>query len=158
MTDDTPLELDRPLYRRWRSAARRPGASADSLAVSAYAERRLDETTAEPVERAFAANPEMFDAVLDARRGLTPEPVSAELIARMQAIVPWPASADVIALRPRSRSGYLGGVLAWGALAASVLVVSLVGFNLGVETQQKIERPSANAPVDLLGETDSPVG
>ena len=143
MSDATPFESDRPLYERWRSSMTGPAVPPpDMLTLAAYLDGRLDEAAAEPVEAALATDPALLEALLELRRPLTPENPSPALIAHAQAVVENGQAPVVVPFRGRAhRAGPIGAWAAWGAVAASLVVVSLVGFDLGIRTEQAISGP-----------------
>ncbi len=151
MMDDPPFEPDRALVARWRDAAPAPEAP-DALTLAAYAEGRLDDTEAEAVEAALAADPELLESLLALRAPVDAETASTALIRSAQAlvraeavVVPFPGRKPVAA-RP------VTAWLAWGAVAASLLLVSVAGFNLGVATGHTADAISAvdESSSDLL--------
>ncbi len=151
MMDDPPFEPDRALVARWRDATTAP-VPPDALTLAAYAEGRLGETEAEAVEAALATDPALLETLLALRAPAETETASATLIHSAQAlvraeavVVPFPARKPVAA-RP------VTAWLAWGAVAASLLLVSVAGFNLGVATGHTADAISAGdeSPSDLL--------
>src|SRR5579859_6247623 len=146
MMDDPPFEPDPSLVARWRAAggvqpveseAAGPAATApDALTLAAYAEGRLDAAEAERVEAALAADPELLDTLLALRLPPATETPSAALIRSAQALVSAPSAADPVVVpfgrRPAREvpPPRLKAWLAWGAVAASLLLVSLAGFDL----------------------------
>jgi anti-sigma factor RsiW len=125
-----------PLWQRWREAT--PASDIvmpDPLLVAAYAEGRLDETEAEPVEAWLADHPAALDDIIAARAaaaGALPEAPddladrAAELVAG-SVVVPFPTR--IIARRRTWRTA-----VAWSGIAASLLATSLVGFAIGNDT------------------------
>jgi hypothetical protein len=119
------------LWRRWRSAAGRGSpVEPDPLLLAAYAENRLGPAEVELVEEWLSAHPAAVEDVLAARRAL--EAAFSEsppaVIARAAALLHH-GEAQVLAFRrplPRWRTA-----AAWGCMAASLVLVSVVGFNLG---------------------------
>jgi plasmid stabilization system protein ParE len=164
MMDDPPFEPDRALFERWRGTAEPmatgPTAPPDALLLAAYAEGRLTGADAERVEAALAADPELLDTLLALR--LPPETAtpSAALIRSAQALVT--AGPVVVPFTRRNTAagrtpGRVNAWLAWGAVAASLLLVSMVGFDLGMRTGHVVGGPGTNAatagddsPNDLL--------
>ena len=135
MSDDAPFEPDRPLFEQWRSQS--AGASIeppDMLTLAAYLEGRLDEAAAEAVEAALAADSALLDMVLELKQPVEPETVPPAVLVRAQALVG--VSSNVVPLRPAARRDRVGPWAAWGAVAASLVLVSTVGFNLGISTEQ----------------------
>jgi anti-sigma factor RsiW len=122
---------DAALWRRWRSAAG-PDApiEPDSLLLAAYADNRLEQARVDQVEEWLAQHPEALEDILAARRAAqSPLPQSAPAaVARAAALVS-PGGAQVLAFpRPAARWRSLA---AWGCMAASLVMVSVIGFNLG---------------------------
>lgn len=117
------------LWRRWRQAAGTAGAAPDPLLLAAYAEHRLDEAAAEAVEAWLALHPEALEDVLAARGapGAAIEPSPAAL-ARAMALVP---ERDTKVLPFRRKAPKWQVAAAWGSMAASIMAVSLIGFELG---------------------------
>ncbi len=108
----------------------------DEMLLAAWLEGQLDEEEAAPIERALLDNPELLEDLAALRLGARQHPVAdPALVARACALVPagGVASAAVVPfVRPASaKPRPLSVWLSWGAVAASVAVVSLVGFNLG---------------------------
>ena len=135
MSDDAPFEPDRQLFEQWRShsagaAVERP----DMLTLAAYLEGRLDEDAAEAVEAALAADSALLDQVLDLRQPIEPESPPPAVLVRAQALVG--TSSNIVPLRRAARSPRVAPWAAWGAVAASLVLVSMVGFNLGISTEQ----------------------
>jgi len=124
------------LWRHWRTAVTAAGEAApapDPLLLAAYAEHRLGETAAEAVETWLALHPEAITDVLaageaNARPAAIEPPAAAR--ARAMALVPGGDPKVVPRRRPAPIATWrvaVGRV----AVAASLLVVSLVGFALG---------------------------
>jgi anti-sigma factor RsiW len=124
------------LWRRWRQGtpAAANSAAPDSLLLAAWADGRLDEAQAEPVETWLADHPEAMADLLAAQQAALSAPpaiASEALIARAAGLVP-SLPMNVVPLR---RSGVHAplwlSAIKWGGLAASLVVTSLVGFALG---------------------------
>lgn len=165
MMEDPPFEPDKALAARWRAAAAAASASEipDALTLAAYAEGRLDETEAEAVEAALAADPELLDTLLALRTLPEPEAASAELIRAAQALVR--AEPVVVPFHSRKPAPMrpVRAWLAWGAVAASLLLVSVAGFDLGMATSHTLSAPNAGdvSPselLDLSGLTSDDIG
>jgi hypothetical protein len=153
MMDDPPFERDRALFAQWRAAAAEPMASApDALLLAAYAEGRLTEAEAAPVEAALAADPALLDTLLALRQPAEPAQPSTMSIQAAQALVAGQSDPVVVPFRRRAAGlGRFSGGLAWAAVAASLLLVSMVGFDLGVRTEHVVNATaSADSPSDLL--------
>ena len=145
------------LWRRWRSAAagRMAVAEPDTLTLAAWAEGRLSEREAEATEEWLAQHPEIWSDLAAARQGPQTVPAPAAVIARASALVE--GGAEVLPFRrPAPRSGSWRVAVAWAGMAASLLVTSLVGFNLGIDTYRSIAVDMrADGVQDLL---DPPIG
>jgi anti-sigma factor RsiW len=134
----------RELWRRWIDLAG-TGASEepDEMALAAYAEGRLDLAAAEAVEAYLAAHPEVAEDVAAARglAGAALPARGAELaaaIARASALVP--GSGDRViafaAIRPAAPRWRFAAQ--WTALAASLAMVSYLGFALGSDASSNL--------------------
>jgi anti-sigma factor RsiW len=149
------------LWRRWRSAdALSPASKADldPLLLAAYAEDRLAADTAEAVEEWLAANPEAASDVLAARRAAREAvPAAPEaVVARASALVPG-HSAQILPFRRATPQMPTWRVATrWGAVAASVLVVGLVGFAFGTDTYLNLAGTASPTIVQDLA--DPPIG
>lgn len=158
MSEEADFERDRSLFDLWRAHAR-PVVRPDPMLLAAYAEGRLDEADAAAVEAALAGDPALLDDVLEARRSVAASPATKAVVSRAQAIRPGPSGRVVELLPRRPRSARLvAGLIAWGAVAASVLLVSFVGFHLGVQTQRAFDAPAGSTAVDLLGSGEGVIG
>jgi hypothetical protein len=168
MNDDAPFQFDRTLYERWRSHESAPAespAALDPMLFAAYLEGRLDEADAVALEQLFAADPEALDDLLDSgAHPVAPEIPSADFILRAQALVP--AAADVRPeaavlpftprLTPRPR---VAAWAAWGAVAASLVLISLVGFNLGMQTERNFnDSTGIGTSIDILDQSSGVLG
>lgn len=130
---------DAALWRRFRASESQNDNTVKGLAdefdpslLAAYAEGRLDEKSAEPVEAWLARHPEALADIAVARaKGLTAEACPA-LVARLMNLVSPAASACVVPFR-RPATAPSNWRIAVGrfAIAASLLVTGLVGFALG---------------------------
>jgi hypothetical protein len=122
------------LWRRWRSAAAPgPAADPDPLLLAAYVENRLGAADLDTVEEWLAADPALLEDSLAARRAAQaalPE-ASPAIIARASALVRSSEVGVVAFRRPVQR---WRAMAAWGGMAASLVVTSLVGFTLGTST------------------------
>src|SRR5690349_7624913 len=149
------------LWRRWRSAAagQMPQPlEPDALTLAAWAEDRLSEAEAEATEDWLAAHPEFWPDLAAARQaaqaGYTPG--AEKVVARASALVA--GGGQVLPFRrpvaPSPRSCRVA--VAWAGMAASLVVTSLVGFNLGMDTYNGI---AATAHVDRVQDLlDPPIG
>jgi hypothetical protein len=147
MIDDPPFEPDRALFTRWRTA--RSGAAPaapDALALAAYADGRLAGAAAEAVEAALATDPELLDMLLALGQPAPPAIASAALIRSARGLVPSPRRI----ILPEA-AGRVGPWYAWGAVAASLLIVAIGGFGLGMRTAYVVNAViAADSPGDLL--------
>ena len=132
---------ERALWRRWSAigtdaAGEGPGGAApDALTLAAFAEHRLSGPARAAVEAFLAANPEVAEDIAAARQaaGTAAETVDdvalAATIARAAALV---HADNVVPFRPVRRTASPWPAAArWGALAASLAMVSWLGFALG---------------------------
>ena len=162
MTDDAPLPEDRALYEQWRShesIEAGPDAALDPLLLAAYLEGRLDETGAAALDALFAADPSALDDLLDLRNApLVPEIPSAAFIRGAQALVPAPAT--VLPFRPRAATPRrVSPWAAWGAVAASLVLISMVGFDLGMQTERNFDEGTGlGVSIDILDQSAAPLG
>lgn len=116
------------LWQRWRRAADSAGAAPDPLLLAAYAEHRLDEAAAEAVEAWLALHPEALEDVVAARAvpaAIEPSPAA---LARAIALVS-ERDSKILPFRRKARGWRVAA--AWGSMAASIMAVSLLGFELG---------------------------
>jgi anti-sigma factor RsiW len=120
-------------WRRWRAEAL-PVPPVDDLSLAAYAEGRLDEEAATAVEAWLADHPEVLEDVIAARatEAATGAAVPETLILRAIELVA-PAGADILPFRPARATPQRTWrqAIAWTGIAASLLVTSLGGFELG---------------------------
>jgi anti-sigma factor RsiW len=125
---------DAALWRRWRASGLQPG-EPDALTLAAYAEGRLPSEEAEAVEDWLAAQAQLAEDVLAARRvrdAALPE-ASDAVLARAMALAG--DGAVVLAFRrPAARPHRWRSAAGWSAIAASLLVASLAGFAMGHDT------------------------
>ena len=132
---------DRTLWRRWRASEMTETRAPDALALAAYAEGRLGEAEAGPVEAWLAAHPEVL-ADIQTARALAPLPSDEAYeaaVARACALVAGddaPAASNVVPLRRVARSWR--DALAWSSVAASLVAASLVGFSMGSDASQSL--------------------
>jgi len=116
------------LWRRWRQAAEGAAEAPDPMLLAAWAEHRLDEAAAEAVEAWLAFHPEVLeDLIVPGGTLATVEPTAAAL-ARAAALAA-ERNAKIVPLRREAAMWRVAA--AWGSMAASLLAVSLVGFELG---------------------------
>ncbi|MDB5361452.1 MAG: hypothetical protein JWO51_2749 [Rhodospirillales bacterium] len=156
MNDDAPFQPDRTLYERWRShesGSADPTAELDPMILAAYLEGRLSEDDAAPLERLLAADPAALDDLL-ACDPVTPEISSAAFVARAQALV---AGTTVVPFAPRAAAPrrIVTAWAAWGAVAASLVLISLVGFSLGMQTERNFNRSTGvGTSIDILDQSN----
>jgi len=155
MMDDPPFEPDRALFARShaaRDAAAPVPALPDALTLAAYAEGRLDDAAAEAVEAALAADPDLLETLLALRAPAEPESASAKLVHSAQALVPAEPVVVPFPARKRVAPRPVKAWLAWGAVAASLLLVSVAGFDVGLATGHNVSATTAgdDSPSDLL--------
>jgi len=116
------------LWRRWRQAAEGTADAPDPMLLAAWAERRLDEAAAEAVEAWLALHPEALEDLLAARNSIAAVEPSAAALARGAALV---AERDPKVIPFRRKASFWRVAATWSSMAASILAVSLVGFELG---------------------------
>jgi hypothetical protein len=141
MTDKGAEAKDRRLWRRWQALGEASRvAQPDALLLAAYAEGRLSEAEAEPVEAWLAAAPEALGDIIAARTTYQrpPRMVFEHVLDKATALVAGHttlAGAEILPFRPRLRPPHLRPqwrtAIAWSSLAASILCASLVGFSMG---------------------------
>jgi anti-sigma factor RsiW len=136
MSDFGGGNQDRELWQRWRGLERSDVPAPDALTLAAYAEGRLSEEEAEPVENWLAANPAALAEVIAARTvPQSPAVASESLIADACALVAG-AEGNVVPLR---RSGApWRNALAWSSVAASLVAASFIGFSMGSDAYQNL--------------------
>ena len=156
MTEPQDRTEDAALWRRWRSAAAPVDAvEPDPLLLAAYVENRLDPAEADLVEEWLVAHPALLEDVLAARRAAQtalPESPPA-VVARATALLHH-GDAQVLAFRRPVRRWREAA--AWGGIAASLVITSVVGFNLGTDVYGSLAgNGSATLSQELL---DPPSG
>lgn len=148
------------LWQRFRSAARRQPeseAEPDPLLLAAYAENRLPPDQAEAVEDWLATHPDAISDLLAARQAdetASPAPSDAILKRAMRLVAA--GDASILPFPGRRSAPRLRVMATWGAMAASILVTSLVGFALGNDTYSYLT--SAPAPAVSQDLLDPPTG
>jgi hypothetical protein len=153
MTEPMDRAEENALWRRWRAATvNAAGAAApapDPLLLAAYAEHRLGEAAAEEVEAWLALHPEAIEDVNGAEltnASAVAEQASPAVLARAMALV---AERDpkVVPFRRPARPGQAGWRIAVArvAVAASLLVVSLIGFALGTDAYTSLNGDQQSA-------------
>jgi hypothetical protein len=143
MNDDAPFRPDRTLYERWRSHESLPVEcpELDPVLLAAYLDGSLNEAEAAMLEQRLAADP------------VAPEIPSARFIARAQALV---GTATILpfAPRPAAPRRMVTAWAAWGAVAASLVLISLVGFSLGMQTERNFNGSTGlGISIDILDQS-----
>jgi hypothetical protein len=154
MTDDIPSAEMREFYRRLRAefpiARAVPGESRlDPSELVRWLDGTLDDAESAAIDGAILADPSLLETMLAARRGVSVvETPSAAFVARAQALGARPTSSNiptepVLPFQTPSRSAArgIGSYLAWGAVAASLALVSVTGFNLGLSLGGRFAAP-----------------
>jgi hypothetical protein len=147
------------LWRRWRSAAASDAAAMtepDPLLLAAYAEHRLAPEAAEVVEDWLAAHPEAITDILAARRAADAPPAAPQPVLARAAALVVASDGQVVAFRPAPRRADWSTAIRWGAMAASILVTSLLGFTLGNDTYANFASANGRTLVQEL--LDPPTG
>jgi anti-sigma factor RsiW len=124
------------LWQRYRRLASAPASGPpDALILAAYAEGRLGPAEMEAVEDWLSTDAELVADVAIARgAALGPSPdAGASIVARATALVPAEDGRVVPLRRPITSPGWQG-IVRWSAMAASILIASVVGFTLGNDT------------------------
>jgi anti-sigma factor RsiW len=131
---------ERALWQLW-SATEQGAARPDALTLAAFAEDRLTGAARAEIEALLAADPELAEDVAAARQAVVPradetgsrdETALAAITARAAALVPGGAGGNVLSFRPAHRAVPAWPSAArWGAIAASLALVSWLGFALG---------------------------
>jgi anti-sigma factor RsiW len=138
------FETRRRLWRQAAPALRGAlGAPLDPLMIAAYAEGRLASADAAMVERHLATDPAALDLLIALTQPIdAPANLPANLIARASALVPVPVDAAtdriIVQFHDRRRRA-VRAYAAWAAMAASLLLVSTIGFHLGSMAEQSID-------------------
>lgn len=161
MAEPTGSPEQAALWRRWCEAAAMTGeptaAEPDALTLAAYAEDRLSAEAGEAVEDWLAVNPQVAGDILAARQAtmLASATAPEAVIARAAALVGG-GSGQILPFRARAARPSWRNAVAWGAMAASILVASLVGFAMGNSTYATlIDGSSVSLSQELL---DPPTG
>jgi len=147
MTDKGAEINDRRQWQRWQALGKQSRvAEPDTMLLAAYAEGRLDEAEAEPVEAWLAATPEALGDLVAARSADRDPPrlVRERIIDKAGALVP-PARAEILPFRakPQPRLPQWRTALAWSSLAASIVCASLVGFSMGSDAYASLSGTQA---------------
>ena len=160
MTEPMDRAEETALWRHWRTAVVNAAGEAvpapDPLLLAAYAEHRLTETAAEDVEAWLALHPETLTDVLAAREGGRASAQASEAaLLRAMGLVP---GAKVVPFRhPGKPLPSWRAAFARMAVAASLMVASLVGFALGTDAYTSLLSGDQSAALsqDLF---DTPTG
>jgi len=124
---------DKALWQRWRRLApAAAGEPPDALTLAAYVEGRLGPAEIEAVEDWLSADPDLATDLAIARQATfgSLHEAADGVIARASALVR-PESAQIVMMRPTVRLSRWRGMARWSAMAASILIVSAIGFALG---------------------------
>jgi anti-sigma factor RsiW len=149
MTDKGVGTEERRLWQRWRALGEESRVvEPDALLLAAYAEGRLSEAEAEPVEAWLAATPEALSDIIAGRSTYQPRLVYERILDRASDLVPGtaaPADAEILPFRPRlpQRLPQWRTALAWSSIAASLLCASLVGFSMGSDAYANLSGTQA---------------
>lgn len=125
--DDRETAGGADLWARYRSRLA-PAAEPDALLLAAYAENRLNEAESAAVETWLARHPEALDHVLAARA------------ASAAGVLPLGRPAEIADARALLAGGHGASAaqlvrgIAWGSVAAGLLVACLFGYEAGVAT------------------------
>jgi hypothetical protein len=161
MTEPMDRAEEIALWRHWQTAmvnaAGEAAPAPDPLLLAAYAEHRLSETAAEDVESWLARHPEALADVLAAAEsdagGTGGAQPSAAALAKATDLVS-ERDPTVVPFRRSARSASPAWRVAASrvAVAASLLVVSLVGFALGTDAYTSLggSDPQAALSQDLF--------
>jgi hypothetical protein len=177
---------DRALWQRWSTMDKAPKAEGpggvarpdamipDAMMLAEFAENRLSDAEAVSVAAFLEANPLIFQDVAAASRAveMAPRPGDAALaavIARAVSLVPvqgGPAQGgdrradNVVPFRAARPAGSSWPIAArWGALAASLALVSWLGFSLGSDAYGDLAALDGQGGTRLADELlDPPTG
>ncbi|HTH98551.1 MAG TPA: hypothetical protein VL574_14140 [Stellaceae bacterium] len=136
----------------------------DLMYLAAWMERRAEggshdteNALTETVEAMLAADPTLLDDVVALTPPLPPDLPSPDFLARVQALVPPQDAAAVVVPFRLSRSSDAvqpqkprNVWLSWGALAACLACIAVVGFNMGIEAEQNINTSTDQMSIDIL--------
>jgi anti-sigma factor RsiW len=163
MTGPIDRAEETALWRHWRTAvvnaAGEAGPAPDPLLLAAYAEHRLGEAAAEEVEAWIARHPEAMADVLaagDSNVGPTTSQPSEAALARAMALVSDPKAVPF--RRPATRTPTWRIAVARVSVAASLLIVSVVGFALGTDAYTSLLSGDQSASVLSQDLFDPPAG
>jgi hypothetical protein len=141
MENIPPSDADRQFLMRLpplAGTATAPRSEIPPLLLAAWAEHRLSEDDSADIEAALCGDPDLLDDAFAAGSGIVAEEVATEaLLERLRGlggVLAAPAAATVLPFRQAPQAvpkRSVGVWLSWGAVAASVALVSFVGFDLG---------------------------
>jgi anti-sigma factor RsiW len=156
---------ERDLWRRWRARGEPQAAAPGAALLAAYADYRLSESEAEPVESWLADHPAAWPELVALRAAVAAPAASADadeamiaracgLVADREALAP---GSNVVPLRRPPVRGWRNA-LAWSSVAASLVAVSLVGFTMGSDAYQSLAGLSGgdSAQATVLDSFDAP--
>ena len=144
MTEPMDRAEENALWRHWRaviSAAGEAAPAPDPELLAAYAEHRLSEAEAQEVETWLALHPEVIEDVVAAGDSNVRAPLqpSTAALERAIALIAAPAPTVVPFRRPAHPAKPVWRIaIARVAVAASLLMVSLVGFALGTDAYTSV--------------------
>ena len=136
MTEPMDRAEENAPWRHWRAALMSAAGEAapDLLLLAAYAEHRLSEAEAEEVEAWLARHPEAIeDVAAAADSNARPAAAQPTPVALANAMALVTALAPKVVPFPRAAQPVWRIAITRVAVAASLLVVSLVGFALGTD-------------------------
>ncbi len=140
---------DRALWRSWSTRGSAAVPAPDALDLAAYAEGRLSEAEAAPIELWLAANPARASDIfadIAAARGAMQHAIllaDAAVVVKAAALV---SGLDDNVVPFRRAAPAWRNALAWSSVAASLVAVSLVGFAMGSDAYRNLSPvPSGEA-------------
>lgn len=136
---------DGALWRRWQAVA--SSDAPDFMTLAAYADGRLDAQQRAAVERLLALDSDIRAAVdPDIDDAQVSDAAVARTIERATALVAAPAASNVVAFTARPVA--VRRLTEWAALAASIALVSWLGFALGTNTYSALAiDPAASSDI-----------
>jgi hypothetical protein len=165
---------ERALWQRWSAMGER-GDEPDALTLAAFAEDRLSDAARAAVEVFLAVDPAIAEDIAAARESVwmvrrdgdeaPDDGALAATIARAAALVAVPAGVavgggNVLPLRRRRQAvSPWPNAARWGALAASLALVSWLGFALGSDAYGNLAALDGQSGPRLVDELlDPPTG
>ena len=108
----------------------------DDLLLAAWLEGQLDEIRAAPVEQELLRDPDLLDDLVSISLSMAAHPPADETILERARGLVAGSPRSTSELVPFVRPGTVGfrslrDLLPWGAVAACLALISIVGFNLG---------------------------